>query len=87
MVDTVHLNIEEQSLTQPIYDCGAELRHVHLCESNGGLFGTGHIQFGPILRALEDIEYDYFGSVKVYRRAALHDAMRSSIEVLRRAAP
>jgi sugar phosphate isomerase/epimerase len=83
MVDTVHLNIEEKSLTQPIYDCGAELRHVHLCESNGGLFGTGHMAFGPILQALDDIGYNHFGSVKVYRRATMVEAARRSIEYLR----
>ena len=54
---------------------------------NGGRFGTGHIQFGPILQALEDIEYEHFGSVKVYRRAEMDEAIRSSIEILRRAAP
>jgi D-psicose/D-tagatose/L-ribulose 3-epimerase len=83
MVDTVHMNIEERSLTQPIYDCGAELRHVHLCESNGGLFGTGHIAFGPILKALDDVAYGGFGSVKVYRRATMAEAAKTSIEYLR----
>ncbi len=83
MVDTVHMNIEERSLTQPIYDCGAELRHVHLCESNGGLFGTGHMEFGRVLKALDDVGYDGYGSVKVYRRAAMDEAIRTSIQHLR----
>jgi D-psicose/D-tagatose/L-ribulose 3-epimerase len=85
MVDTVHMNIEERSLTQPIYDCGAELRHVHLCESNGGLFGTGHMAFGPILKALDDVAYDGYGSVKVYRHASMVEAAKTSIEYLRKA--
>src|SRR5262249_941008 len=50
MVDTIHLNIEERSLIQPILDCGTSLRHVHLCESNGGAFGTGHIDFPAVGR-------------------------------------
>jgi len=69
MVDTLHINIEETSLTQPIYDCGGALRHVHLCESNGGVFGSGSIDFGAVLRVLDDIGYAGFASVKVYRRA------------------
>ncbi|MBI3470444.1 MAG: sugar phosphate isomerase/epimerase [Candidatus Solibacter usitatus] len=83
MVDTVHMNIEEASLTQPILDCGAALRHVHLCESNGGRFGSGHIDFKAVLGALRRIEYHGFVSVKVYRHLDLPEAARSSIEYLR----
>lgn len=86
MVDTIHMNIEDPSLTQPIYDCGPALRHVHLCESTGGLFGSGHIDFGAVLRALDAIGYDDFASVKVYRKAGLEAAARSSIAYLRRLA-
>jgi sugar phosphate isomerase/epimerase len=85
MVDTIHLNIEENSLTKPIIDCGPALRHVHLCESNGGPFGTGHIDFQVVRHALEEIEYDGFASVKVYRHARIEDAARTSIEYLCRA--
>jgi sugar phosphate isomerase/epimerase len=87
MVDTVHMNIEERSLVQPILDCGPELRHVHLCESNGAPLGTGHIDFAAVLKALDAISYDRFASVKVYRKATLEDAARSSLEYLRRLVP
>jgi len=84
MVDTIHMNIEERSLIQPILDCGSELRHVHLCESNGSLFGTGHIDFAAVLKALDVISYAGFASVKVYRGATLEEAARSSMDYLRR---
>jgi 5-keto-L-gluconate epimerase len=84
MVDTIHLNIEERSLTQPILDCGRSLRHVHLCESNGGQFGTGHVDFAAVGQSLRQIGYDGFASVKVYRDVPLEEAARSSIEFLRR---
>ena len=87
MVDTIHLNIEERSLVQPILDCGSELGHVHLCESNGSLFGTGHIDFARVLRALEAIDYDRFASVKVYRGATLEEAARTSIDHLLKLGP
>lgn len=83
MVDTVHMNIEERSLTQPILDCGPQLRHVHLCESNGSLLGSGHLDFGSVLRALGQINYEGFASVKVYRNAEIRDAARLSMEYLR----
>ncbi len=87
MVDTIHMNIEETSLVQPIYDCGAGLRHVHLCESHGGLPGTGHIDFTAVLDALQDIAYSHFASVKVYREAGLRDALEKSIAYFRRIKP
>ena len=83
MVDTIHMNIEDTSLTQPIYDCGHDLRHVHLCDSHGGPLGSGHIDFGSVLRALEDIDYKAFASVKVYRKATMESAIAPSIEYLR----
>ena len=83
MVDTVHMNVEESSLIQPILYCGSTLRHVHLCESNGAIFGTGHVDFAAVTRALEGIGYDGFASVKVYRKAPWEVAARSSIEYLR----
>ncbi len=87
MVDTIHMNIEERSLTQPILDCGPDLRHVHLCESNASLFGSGHIDFAAVIGALDEIDYDRFASVKVYRGAGLEEAARSSMEVLRKLVP
>lgn len=82
MVDTLHMNIEEESLTQPILDCGSDLRHVHLCESNAGLFGSGGVDFKRVLSTLEEIGYEGFASVKVYRKATLEEAARTSIEFL-----
>ena len=79
MVDTIHMNIEETSLVQPIHDCGARLRHVHLCESHGGLPGTGRIDFAAVLDALEGVGYPHFASVKVYRKAGLREAAEQSM--------
>ena len=83
MVDTIHMNIEETSLTEPVYRCGDSLGHVHLCESNAGLLGAGRIDFKSVLDALNSVGYEGFASVKVYRNANLEDAIRSSVEFLR----
>jgi sugar phosphate isomerase/epimerase len=83
MVDTIHLNIEESSLVQPILDCRGRLRHVHLCESNGSVLGSGNIDFATVLNALEEIGYEGFASVKVYRGATLEEGAKSGIDYLR----
>ncbi len=84
MVDTIHMNVEECSLVDPILACGPSLRHVHLCESNGSLLGTGHLDFEAVLSALDRIAYDRFASVKVYRGANLENAAPQSLHYLRR---
>ena len=83
MVDTIHMNIEETSLVQPIRDCGTRLRHVHLCESHGGLPGTGRIDFAAVLDALDGLGYPHFASVKVYRKAGLREAAEKSMTYFR----
>jgi sugar phosphate isomerase/epimerase len=85
MVDTVHMNIEENSLTDPIRDCGASLRHVHLCESHGGRLGTGRVDFPAVLATLMQIGYREWCSIKVYRRLTFRHAAETSINFLRSA--
>lgn len=87
MVDSIHMNIEEASLTQPILDLGPRLRHVHLCENHGGRLGTGHIDFPAILRALREIKYTGWSSIKVYRHLDLEAAARTSLDYLNRITP
>ena len=82
MVDTIHMNIEEKSVVEPILDCGAELGHVHLCESNGALLGSGHVDFRAVLEALNTVEYTGFASVKDYRSPDLAKSARSCLRFL-----
>jgi D-psicose/D-tagatose/L-ribulose 3-epimerase len=82
MIDTLHMNIEEASLTDPIRACGTSLRHVHLCESHGGRFGTGLVDFPAVLETLGEVGYARWCSVKVYRRLAFADAAKTSIDFL-----
>ena len=67
MLDSFHMNIEEVSPTEPIYQAGHNLAHFHLCESNGSFLGSGHLNLAAIFSALDKIEYRGFVSVKVYR--------------------
>ena len=58
MGDTFHMNIEEADMAQSLRECGEDLVHIHLADSNRAAPGAGHIDFEPILRALLDIGYD-----------------------------
>ncbi len=67
MLDSIHMNIEEVSVIEPIHAAGSDLRHFHLCESNGSFLGSGHLDIPGMFAALDEIRYSGFVSVKVYR--------------------
>jgi sugar phosphate isomerase/epimerase len=83
MLDTIHLNIEERSVLETIRVHGRQIRHFHLCETNGGEFGTGNLDFGGVLRALDEVGYAHFVSVKIYRTADWEAAARAAMAFLR----
>jgi sugar phosphate isomerase/epimerase len=83
MVDTFHMNIEERSVTDPIRAIGSSLAHVHLCETNGGPLGSGHLDFPAVFRALSDVNYDRFISVKIYRNASWEEGASGAMAFLK----
>ena len=83
MLDTIHMNIEERSPLDTIRRYGKRIGHFHLCESNGGPFGGGNLDFAAVLAALDEAGYDKYVSVKIYRHASWEDAAESAIEFLR----
>ncbi|MCS7145657.1 MAG: sugar phosphate isomerase/epimerase [Nitrososphaerota archaeon] len=57
-LDTFHMNIEEKNFYDPIKLSGRLLFHMHCCENDRGIPGTGHINWDDIFRALSEINYD-----------------------------
>lgn len=58
MLDTFHMNIEEQSLGDAIRTVGPRLRHLHSCENDRGTPGKGHVPWSDVAAALRDVNYD-----------------------------
>lgn len=83
MLDTFHIHIEEESVIGAIRLHASRARHVHLCETNGGPFGAGALDFQGVLSALHEAGYDLWVSIKVYRRLGWEEAARSSAGFLR----
>lgn len=57
MLDTFHMNIEEDSFQDAIVTAGDLLRHVHLGEANRKVPGKGRLPWKEIGTALNDISY------------------------------
>ena len=57
-LDTYHLNMEEDNISDAIRRAGGRLGHFHAAAGNRKLPGKGHIDWSEIFNALDDIEYD-----------------------------
>lgn len=64
LCDLFHMNIEEVDIAQALRQAGKEVGHVHLADSNRRPAGFGHTDFGPIARALREIQYQGFISAE-----------------------
>lgn len=58
LLDTFHMNIEEDSITDAIYLAGDYLGHFHAGEGNRNLPGRGSLPWSEIGNALRGIGYD-----------------------------
>jgi sugar phosphate isomerase/epimerase len=57
LLDTFHMNIEEKSLAGTVRAVGDRVGYVHIADSNRRAPGQGHVDFGAVLEALEEIDY------------------------------
>lgn len=58
LFDTFHANIEEKDLGRAILTLGHHIKHVHTCENDRGIPGTGHIEWPCVFAALKQVGYD-----------------------------
>jgi D-psicose/D-tagatose/L-ribulose 3-epimerase len=58
LFDTFHANIEEKDIAQGYRTVGRHLKHVHACENDRGIPGTGHVEWKSVFQALHDLKYD-----------------------------
>ena len=58
LFDTFHANIEEKKIGDGYRTLGRHLKHVHTCENDRGIPGSGHVEWDDVFRALRDVRYD-----------------------------
>lgn len=61
LLDTFHMNIEEDSIPMAIRQAGLYLGHLHTGEGNRKVPGKGHLPWREICEALQDIGYEGSG--------------------------
>ncbi len=57
LLDTFHMNIEEDNIGDAIRTAGEFLGHLHVGENNRKVPGKGHLPWAEIGQALRDIDY------------------------------
>lgn len=58
LFDTFHANIEEKDIAAGFRTVGRHLKHVHTCENDRGIPGSGHVEWSAVFGALRDLKYD-----------------------------
>ncbi|MCU1325755.1 MAG: sugar phosphate isomerase/epimerase [Bryobacterales bacterium] len=58
LFDTFHANIEEKSIADGYRTVGRHLKHVHTCENDRGIPGSGHVEWPAVFEALRELKYD-----------------------------
>jgi D-psicose/D-tagatose/L-ribulose 3-epimerase len=57
LFDTFHANIEEKNIADAVRKLGRHLKHVHTCENDRGIPGTGNVQWDGLFTALSELDY------------------------------
>lgn len=85
LLDTFHANIEEKNVPDAFRHVGPRLKHVHACENDRGIPGTGHVDFAGIGAALREISYDGWVTIESFGTA--HKELAAAAAIWRDLAP
>jgi D-psicose/D-tagatose/L-ribulose 3-epimerase len=84
-LDTYHMNIEEKRWDEPVREAGARLCHIHLCENDRGIPGTGLVDWDALFGALGALHYGGYAALESF--VDVSDDMRAATPVWRDLAP
>jgi len=60
LLDTFHMNIEEDSIEHAIMKSRGLLRHMHFADNNRKMPGYAHINFQEVVKGLKNIDYNQY---------------------------
>ena len=69
LFDTFHANIEEKNIGDGYRTVGRHLKHVHTCENDRGIPGSGHVGWKSVFQALADVGYDGWLTIEAFGTA------------------
>ena len=66
LFDTFHANIEEKSIGGALRQAAPHLKHVHTCENDRGIPGSGHVAWPDVFAAIAAIGYDRWLTIESF---------------------
>jgi sugar phosphate isomerase/epimerase len=80
LCDLFHMNIEERDIPGALRMVGPKLGHVHFADTNRRAVGWGHLDVEPIVKVLNEINYDGFVSAEILPVPDAESAAKQTIE-------
>jgi D-psicose/D-tagatose/L-ribulose 3-epimerase len=66
LLDTYQMIIEEKDFYRAVADAGELLFHLHLCENDRGIPGSGLVYWDEVFQALHDINYHGVATIESF---------------------
>jgi sugar phosphate isomerase/epimerase len=84
LLDTFHMNIEEDSFQEAILRSDGLLRHTHFADNNRKMPGYGHIDFQSIVKSLHNIGYNQYISFEPNLKYKGHEyATKNGLDLIK----
>ncbi len=84
MLDTFHMNIEEDSFSDTILHTNNRLVHMHFADNNRKMPGEGHIDFKSIVNSLKRISYEgYISFEPTISDSDFHADVKSGLDFIK----
>lgn len=87
MPDVFHMNIEDASIEGNLQKYMNYIAYIHFADSNRLAPGWGHLDFGSIVKSLNDVAYGGWVSVEILPKPDPDSAAKQAIDYLRRFIP
>jgi D-psicose/D-tagatose/L-ribulose 3-epimerase len=66
LFDTFHANIEEKSVGAALRQAAPYLKHLHTCENDRGVPGSGHVAWAEFFSTVAEIGYDRWLTIESF---------------------
>lgn len=66
LFDTFHANIEEKDVAAALRSVAPHLKHVHACENDRGIPGTGHTDWRGVFQVLHELRYEDWVTIESF---------------------
>lgn len=84
LADWFHMNIEESDMVASIRQYAPRIGHVHFADSNRQAIGRGHLDWLPLVQALQESGYEGYLSAEVFSLPNAREAAQQTIDSFRR---